>query len=198
MKIYSVNKFKKQDIRKFVRFPFKLYKNTPQWAPPFVAEMVGSLQGKHPFFQHSEADFFLAEENGQTVGRLAVLDNQRANAFRGTRAAFFGFFDVVEHQDTALGVFEAAFDWARSRGLETIIGPRGLIGSDSGGILVEGFEHRSALGVPYNFPYYDAFIKAAGFTKDTDHLSGYLPGNHIIPDRIKNIAEKKGAKRLLD
>jgi hypothetical protein len=122
------------------------------------------------------------------VGRIAAMDNHRVNQFRGTQTAFFGFFEVVEDIDIASQLFHTAFEWARNRGLNQIIGPRGLIGSDSGGILVEGFQHRPALGVPYNPPYYDDFIKAVGFKKDTDHLSGYLPGDHVLPDRIKRIA----------
>jgi hypothetical protein len=195
MKIHQINPNNRRDVRKFVRFPFELYKSTPQWVPPFVAEMEASLQGKHPFFQHSEADFFIAEDGGKTLGRIAVMNNKRANEFRGTQTAFFGFLEMVDDVDVALGLFEASFKWARQRGLDQIIGPRGFIGSDSGGILVDGFEHRPALSVPYNLPYYDAHIKAAGFSKDTDHLSGYLPGSHFIPERIKRIAEKIKIRR---
>ena len=190
MNIHKIDPQNRRDVRKFVRFPFELYKSTPQWVPPFVAEMEASVQGKHPFFQHSEADFFLAEDGDKTVGRIAVMNNKRANEFRGTQTAFFGFLEMVDDVDVTLGLFEAAFEWARQRGLDQIIGPRGMIGSDSGGILVEGFEHRAALAVPYNHPYFDAHIKAAGFSKDTDHLSGYLPGGHFVPERIKRIAEK--------
>lgn len=190
MEISPIRNNDHKAIRKFVRFPFQLYKNTPHWVPPFVSEMQANLQGKHPFFQHSEAAFFLAEERGEILGRIAVMENKRANQFRGTRAAFFGFFEVVEQKEVALRLFETATTWARQRNLDTILGPRGLIGSDSGGILVEGFEHRAALGVPYNLPYYDEFITAAGFSKDTDHLSGYLPGDHPVPERVRRIADK--------
>ncbi len=102
---------------------------------------------------------------------------------------------MVEDLNVAFNLFQIAFDWAKSNGLTQIIGPRGLIGSDSGGILVEGFEHRPALGVPYNLPYYDDFITAAGFIKDTDHLSGYLRGDHILPERIVKIADKIKKRR---
>jgi hypothetical protein len=195
MKVHNIDPKNRREIRKFVQFPFDLYKFTPQWVPPFVKEMEESLQGKHPFFQHSEADFFLAQKGNRVLGRLAAMNNRRANEFRGTKTAFFGFLDLVDDRDIGLGLFEAAFDWARKRGLDQIIGPRGLIGSDSGGILVDGFEHRAALAVPYNFSHYDEIIKAAGFSKDTDHLSGYLPGGHFVPERIKRIANKIKKRR---
>jgi hypothetical protein len=93
MKIHNIQPADRKAIRKFIRFPFDLYKNDPNWVPPFVSEMQGNLQRKHPFFQHSEAAFFLTEENGQTLGHIAVMENKRTNEFRGTNTAFFGFFE---------------------------------------------------------------------------------------------------------
>jgi len=195
MKIRKIDPDSRQDVRKIVRFPFDLNKNNPLWVPPFVNEVSDSIRGRHPFFEHSVAAFYVAESRGKVEGRIAVMENRRANEFRGTQAAFFGFFEALDNQELALRLFEATFEWSRARGLNKIIGPRGLIGSDSGGILIDGFEHRPALGVPYNPPYYDALIKTAGFTKDTDHLSGYLRGDHVLPDRINRIAEKIKVRR---
>jgi hypothetical protein len=88
----------------------------------------------------------------------------------------------------------AAVEWAKGRGLDTILGPRGVVGID-GSVLVEGFEHRPALTIPYNYPYYDAFIKDSGFEKDADYLSGYTPGDHKIPPRLYEIAARVKEKR---
>jgi hypothetical protein len=184
-----------REIRKFVRFPFDLYRKTPQWVPPIIADLEGALRREHPFFQHSEADFFLANRDGAAVGCIAVMNNRRANAFRGEKTAFFGFFEAIDDPKVSAALFETAFEWAKAHDLNRIIGPRGLIGSDSSGILVDGFDHPPALNVPYNLPYYDRFIRQAGFEKDTDHLSGYLPGNHTIPERIQRIAQKIRKRR---
>lgn len=76
-----------------------------------------------------------------------------------------------------------------------MIGPRGMNPTEATGMLVEGFEHRAAMTIPYNFPYYDAYVKSAGFEKDTDHLSGYLPGDYELPERVLRIAEKIKQRR---
>lgn len=196
VKIEKVDLAKRKDLRKFIFFPFRLYKGYHQWVPHLVSDSFDTFNpAKHPFFKHSDAELFLAEENGKTLGRIVVMENRRYNNFRGDNTAFFGFYDVIEELEISNLLFEAAFEWSKARGLHRIIGPRGLIGSDSGGILVEGFEYRAAMGVPYNFDYYDDYIKAAGFEKDTDHLSGYLPGDHVLPDRLFRIAEKIKARR---
>lgn len=185
------------DVTKFVAFPFALYRHCAQWVPPLVSSARTLLdRRKHPFYRHSEADFFVAERAGQVVGRIAALENRHYNAYHHRRSAFFGYFEVIEDEAVAQALLETALAWAKSRDLEEVIGPRGLLGVD-GSVLVEGFEHRPALGIPYNYPYYDAFIKAAGFEKDTDYLSGYRWVNHPLSERFYRIAEKVKTKRNL-
>ncbi len=189
MPIHLLNLANERDKDRFFGFPFLLYRDTPQWVPPLASERQ-SIFGGHPFFEHSVAAFFIAESNGEVVGRIAALHNRNHNAYRQCKTAFFGFFECVEDASVAQGLFAAAFEWARARGLDEIIGPRGLMGSDGGGILVEGFEHRAALNENYHFPYYDALVRGAGFQKDRDHLSGYLPGDYQLPERLHHIAAR--------
>jgi hypothetical protein len=185
-----------KDVNKFVDLPFQLYAENKQWVPPLVSSAKKILnRQKHPFYAHSEADFFLAEEDGRPVGRLAVMENRNFNTYRNTTAAFFGFFEVVDDEEVSQALFAMAFDWARARELETMVGPRGMNPTEATGMLVEGYEHRPAMNIPYNFPYYDRLVKAAGFEKDTDHLSGYLPGDYQMPERVLRIAEKIKKRR---
>jgi GNAT superfamily N-acetyltransferase len=196
MHLIEVTSDNKQQVDRFTLLPFSLYRGCAQWVPPLLSEARSLLDPrKHPFYQHSRAAFFLVESEGQALGRLAVMENRNHNAYRQAKTAFFGFFEVIEDRQASTALFEAAFAWARRSGLNRIIGPRGLIGADGGGILVEGFQHRPALGVPYNHPYYDSFIQQSGFEKDTDHLSGYLPGDHPLPQRLLKIAERVKQRR---
>ncbi len=186
---------KRRDVDQFINFPFELYRDCPQWVPPLISSAKDTLNPhKHPFYRHSTAEFFVVESEGQTLGRLAMLENCNYNAYRGTQVAFFGYFDAVEDGEVARALFNTAFDWARARKLAVVIGPRGVIGVD-GSVLVEGFEHRAALGIPYNFPYYDYLIKDSGFEKDADLLSGYRGVNPPLPERFYRIAEKVKARR---
>ena len=76
MVIRKIDTRNKLDLRKFIQFPFELYKNDKNWVPPMIDDMKLALNREdHPFYKHSHADFFLAEGNGQVLGRIAAIDN---------------------------------------------------------------------------------------------------------------------------
>ena len=195
--IHKVDTNNPKDVERFVRFPFYLYRDCPQWVPPLVSSARKQLdRERHPFYRHSDADFFLALRNGdQVAGRIAVLEPRRRNAYRGRQGAFFYLFESVEDVDVARALFSAAFDWARSRGLKEISGPDGLLPGDGLGILVKGFEHLPAMGISYNHPYYDELVKDSGFRKQTDYYSGYISGDYQMPERFLRVAEKIKKRR---
>jgi len=196
MNIRKIDTTNRRDVKKFIDFPNQLYKGNPYFCPALEPDVRSSLdREKHPFYKHSFADFFLAESEGDVVGRIAAVHNTMHNEYRHVSTAFFWNFDSVDDFQVAQNLFEAVFDWACNRGRDTILGPRGLIGSDSSGVLVEGFDQRTVMGGPYNHPYYDPFIQKLGFKKLTDHLSGYLPASYQLPRRFYELAEKVERRR---
>jgi hypothetical protein len=188
MRVRELDTDRREDVHQFVMFPFELYRDSPQWVPPLISAAQRDLdRSTHPFYEHSTAAFFAAEEGGRTVGRIAVMENRNYNRHQKENVAFFGYFDVVEDARVARSLFAAAFEWAHARGLEGIRGPKGLLGMDAGGALVDGFEHRPAMGVNYNYPYYDALIQDSGLVKNYDHLSGMLQRGHQLAERFYKI-----------
>jgi GNAT superfamily N-acetyltransferase len=196
VQIHKVNTTDRQDVGRFVQFPFHLYRDCPQWVPPLISSARKQLNREHhPFYRHSDADFFLAMQADEIVGRIAVLEPRRRNAYRDQNGAFFYMFETVNDIDVARALFAAAFDWARDRGMKVISGPDGLLPGDGLGVLVKGFEHRPAMGITYNCSYYDDFIHDSGFSKQTDYYSCYLPGDFEMPERVCRIAEKMKERR---
>ncbi len=188
----------REDVGRFVKFPFDLYRFCAQWVPPLVSDVRANLdRRRHPFYRHSEADFFLAESEGQTLGRLAVMYNRNYNTYQRRNVAFFGFFEAVQDTQVVHALFGAACAWARARGAVEIVGPKGLLGSDGGGVLVDGFEHRPVVGASYNFPYYDALLQEVGFEKDRDFFSARVNHDHELPERFYRAAERVRKRRGL-
>ncbi len=191
MDIKIIDTAQRSDVKKFVNFPFSLYAGCQAWSPPLVSSIKLAMnRRKHPFYNHSDAAFIIAERDGEVVGRVAVMNNRRYNEYNHSQAAFFYYFDAVDDAAVAQALFDKAGDWATAQGLTFILGPKGMLRADAPGILVEGFAYVAALGMPYNYAYYPGLMTAAGFDKEIDYLSGYMAGGHHLPDRVVRIVEK--------
>ncbi|OGO29619.1 MAG: hypothetical protein A2Z16_07230 [Chloroflexi bacterium RBG_16_54_18] len=180
-------------VNRFIEVPFQFYKDCPQWVPPIRLDMAASLnKTKHPFFEHSDGDFFIAVRDGRAVGRIAVLENRRYNEYHGTRKSQFYYFECEENLETAMALFEKAYDWSQSRNLDSIMGPKGLGPLDGYGVLVEGFEHRQMMTMMnYNHPYLPQFLEKMGFEKEVDFISCYAStASFVMPERIHRIADR--------
>ncbi|MGD2176835.1 MAG: hypothetical protein PVG71_03335 [Anaerolineae bacterium] len=198
--IEKVDTTSKAEVRRFVDIPFKLYADCPQWVPPIRADIETMLnRDKHPFYEHSDADSFIAVHGGRDVGRIAALENKSYNEYHDVRQAQFYLFECVDDQDVANAVFERVFDWARARGLDEVVGPKGFSLFDGYGIQVEGIEHRQMMTMMnYNYAYYPRLLEALGFEKEVDFISTYI---HIpdfnVPERVHRIAERVKKRRNL-
>ena len=191
--IVKINTDDKVQVKRFVDLPYKLYRDCPQWVPPLYIDAYLPLnRKKHPFFEHSEADFFLALRDGEVVGRVCAANNKLFNDYHKTKKAHFYGFESLNDLEVASCLFDAAFQWARDRELDTMIGPKGLSPFDGYGILVEGFEHRQMMTMMnYNYDYYPKLMEALGFEKEVDFVSCYLPADSFkIPERVERIAKR--------
>jgi GNAT superfamily N-acetyltransferase len=199
MAIIEIDTANRAQVRQFLALPFRLYRDIPQWVPPLAPDARRMLdRRRHPFYRHSEAAFFLAENGrGRPIGRIAVLDNHHYNAYNEERTAFFYLFECEDDRQAARALFEATFAWARQRGLNRIVGPKGFTAPDGLGLLVEGFGHRPAFGIPYNPPYYPALVEAAGCVPAGEMVSGYLDAHVQLPERIFRVAERIQERRGL-
>ncbi len=180
-------------VRQFIGLPFRLYDRHPQWVPPLIGDAEIQLNRRqHPFYEHSDADFFLVMRDGRPVGRVAALENRRYNQCHQVRQAQFYLFDCQDDQEAAGALFDRVFEWAHARGLDAIVGPKGFGPVDGYGLLVEGFEHRQMMTMMnYNYPYYPSLLQAIGFRKLVDFVSNYVSAETFrLPERVHRIAQR--------
>ncbi len=198
MQVRKIDVNNKKDVNSFINYPFSLYSRSRYWVPPLVDSVRSNLNPlTHPFYKHSKAAFYIAEHpaNGEICGRLAVLNNTNFNSYKNSNTAFFCYFDCHDNQQVAESLFSAGISWVKAQGLNEIIGPRGFSAGEGGGILVNGFDQKSVMGVPYNYNYYDKLITSIGFKKSTDYLSGYLGRDNTLSVRYRKIAFRLANKR---
>jgi len=178
----------RRDLKRFIDFPYRLFERDPVWVPPLRMDVEITLdRKKNPFFEHAEAEYFLAERDGEVVGRIAAIENRLHNEFHNDRVGFFGWFECIDDQSVAEALFTAAESWLRARKLTVMRGPASFSTNDQCGLLVDGFDTRPTLLMPHTPPYYIGLIGRAGFAKAKDLLvyqggdeTYYMP----VPERL--------------
>ena len=181
----------RRDLQRFIRLPWRIYAGDPNWVPPLIMDVRSRLdRKKHPFFAHAEADYFLAERDGEVAGRVAAVVNRRHNAAHGEKIVFFGFFESVNDPGVARALLDAAAAWGRERGMDTLRGPASLSLNDECALLVEGFDSPPAVMMPYNPRYYSDLLTSAGLVKAKDLYAFFLDRGSAAAERIRPVVER--------
>jgi GNAT superfamily N-acetyltransferase len=186
----------RSELKRFVKLPFRLHRESEQWVPPLIFERMQFLdRKKNPWFEHGEAEYFLAERDGEAVGRITVQVDSRWDTYQGGKDAMFGFFEAEEDPEVVRALFDAATSWAVAKGRERLLGPMDFTTNDEIGILIEGFERPPMILEPWHPPYYQRLIEAEGFAKAMDVLMwelrmGQLKEGERVDPSIHEAAEK--------
>lgn len=190
MIIRDVETQKEKD--RFIRLPWRIYKNHRRWVPPLIIERREFLNPlKNPFFEHAAVKLCMAcDDAGNELGRIAGIVNFNHNRIHADKTGFFGLFECVDDQAAANALFDAAAGFLRSHGMEIMRGPENMSVNDDIGLLIDGFDAPPAIMMPYNPPYYERLAEGHGFKKAMD-LYAYW-GEAIqgrIPERVERGAQ---------
>ena len=181
----------KKDLKKFILFPWRVYGNDPNWVPPLIMDIKEKLdKKKHPFFEHAEAELFLASKDGETTGRIAAILDANHNSFHNEKTAFFGLYESFNDLDTALALLDAAARWGKDKGMEILRGPMNLSMNDECSFLLEGFDSPPVVMMTYNPPYYLELMEKCGFVKAKDLYAFYMHRDHQVTEKVKIIVDK--------
>jgi len=180
----------KSDLKKFIRFPYKLYKNNPYWVPSLDMDEMNSLsKDKNPAFEFCEARYWMAYKNGEEAGRIAGLINNRANECWKENRIRFGWIDYIDDEEVADALLQTVEKWGKERGFDEIHGPLGFTDMDREGMLVYGFDELGTYASIYNHDYYPVLIEKLGYEKDTDWLQFEYQVPKEEPEKLRKIAE---------
>jgi GNAT superfamily N-acetyltransferase len=172
----------KKQLKQFIRVPWDVYKDNPYWVPWLFFERLAFFdKKKNPFFEHAEADYFIARRDGKAVGSIAAVLNHKHNEVHEENISHFGVFELMNDPEAATLLLDTACDWARDQGTDRILGPANLSSTMEWGMLIEGYDSPPVVLMPYNPPYYNELVEAYGFVKAMDLYAW----NNRIADRAK-------------
>lgn len=178
------------ELRKFIRFNYELYKNNPYSVPDLEDDMMSTLdKNKNAAFEFCDADYFLAYKDGNLVGRVAAIINNRANETWGKKDVRFGWIDFIDDAEVADTLIKTVEQWGAERGMTHIQGPLGFTDFDAEGMLIEGFDQLSTMATIYNYPYYPEHMSRMGFEKEADWVEYKIYIPEAIPEKHKRISD---------
>lgn len=176
------------DRNQFIKFLWKIYDGNRYWVPPLLMDRKKLMDTqKNPFYQHAEAEFYVAERRGEIVGRIAAIVNYRHNKEHGDNVGFFGFFECIEDQAVANALFDEAKKFLLSKGMTDMRGPASPSVNDEFGLLIEGYDKSPFILMPYNPPYYKTLIEAYGFQKAKDLYAYFLSQETVYSDKLERV-----------
>ena len=174
----------RSELRKFVDFPEKLYRNNPYYVPPLVFDQMDTLdQQKGAAQEFCDSALYMAYQDGEAVGRVAVIVNRLANEQWNHKEVRFGWYDFIEDREVAKALMDKVYEFGRKHKMDSVVGPLGFTDFDPEGMLVDGFDVMSTMPLIYNYPYYNDYLAEMGFEKEVDWIEYkvYIP--KVMPER---------------
>ena len=181
------------ELARFIGLPRGIYAGEPRWVPPLVSEQRRTLdRRRNPFFEHAEAEYFLAWREGEAVGRISAHVDFRLDEHAGSRWGLWGFFESQDDPEAAHALLAAAEGWLRARGRERMVGPMDFTTNGPCGLLVEGHERPAQFLEHWQHPYYRDLVEGYGMVKAMDTLKWEqrLADSERVLPAIAELAER--------
>lgn len=191
----------KKELKTFVRFANKLYKDNEYYVPAIVFDELSTFnKKKNGAFDFCEAELYLAYKEGKVVGRVAAIINHKANERWGVKQVRFGWIDFIDDIEVSTALIDAVSAFGKRHGMDQIVGPLGFTDFDPEGMLVEGFDRISTMALIYNHPYYPEHMKRLGFGKETGWLEYRITIPEVTPERyiaLANVVKERYNLKVL-
>jgi ribosomal protein S18 acetylase RimI-like enzyme len=186
----------KADLRRFIEFPYWLYRDDPIWVPPLRSDQWGQFDPKrNPMLDHCQYDLFLLVDGKQVIGRISAFIDSLAVEAWGEPIGLFGSYECIDNEEGAQMLLAAACDWLRKRDMTAMRGPWSFA-SQEWGLVIEGFEPPPVILAPYNPPYYIDQLTAFGLRKVKDLIVYYVDAEegYEIPERYLTLTDRVMAR----
>jgi hypothetical protein len=187
------------DKKKFIDLAYRINANDPAWVPPLKSEVAGTIDPKkNGWFSHAENQLFLAERDGQVVGRISAhidflaLEMPPEQGF-GPGTGFWGMFEAQD-EEAARALIFAAEGWLKDKGMTRALGPVSLSIWEEPGLLVKGHDHSPTVLMGHNLAHYQGWIEALGYVEAKKLLTYDLDVSKPFPPIVQRIV-KSGEKQ---
>ena len=175
----------KKQLKDFVKFPFKLYRDSKYWVPPIILDEINTLsKDKNPVFEDAEAHYYLAYRGNEIVGRIAAIINRIETEKQLLKKMRFGWFDFIDDFEVAKTLLDKVEEIGKQNNLDFIEGPMGFSNMDKVGVLTEGFDSIGTMATWYNYPYYSKHLENLGFKEEKVYIESRFHFSQMVDMRF--------------
>jgi len=179
----------KKALKAFIRVPWSIYKDDPNWIPPLLQERKDALSGKNPFFEHATWRAWIAYQDGKPVGRISAQIDELHQQKYNNKTGFFGLIEAPDDHEIFSALFGAAEKWLLENGMQQVTGPFNLGINQEVGILVDGFNTPPRVMTTHSPRYYGAAIQNCGYEPAQDMLAYELDiHTYVRPASMDEVA----------
>ncbi len=181
----------KREQKDFLEFPLDLYHGNMCFVPPLYMDEKKIFDKDYVYTDCCDSTFFNAYKDGVMVGRIQCIIQKAANERYNQHRCRFTRYDVIDDLEVSKGLFDAAENWAKKQGMDTIVGPLGYSDLEKEGLLIEGFDQPGTFENQYNAEYYQHHIEALGYKKEVDWTGSKLlaPESEETYEEMKKLTE---------
>lgn len=187
----------KKDIKEFILFPTKLYKDCKYYVPEFYSDVYKLFTKNNIYKNVCKHKFFIAYKNGFLVGRIQAIIQLQYNELHNEKRIRFGRFDCIDDVEVSNALLDAVKQFGIENGMDTLCGPLNYTDADREGVLIEGFNELSTLFESYNYDYYPKLLEAYGLKKEVDWLEFNLTNPNKDYSKLDRIINKSLAANNL-
>ena len=185
----------KQALDTFIKVPWSIYKDDPQWIAPLLFERKEAFSNKHPYFKHATWRAWVAYRDGKPVGRISAQIDELHQQRYNNKTGFFGLIEAPDDEQVFSKLFETAENWLRENGMQQIAGPYNLGINQEIGILIDGFDSQPYVMTSHSAPYYGAAIEKCGYQPAQELLAYEVDiDTYTIPKLMRPLIRRTGGR----
>lgn len=173
----------KKSVRRFLRFPAKLYTKKQLTQDPAAEKAI--LRGQHTLSHYFSVYPFLVYDEKRSVAARCIL-----TVYPDSACAYIGFFECIDNSAAARCIFKAAEVKAKKLGCTSLVGPVDASFWIGYRLKTNCFDKLPYTGEPYNLPYYEKFFLENGFGVSGEYVSnryGKIPQSFLNKRNVRRL-----------
>ncbi|MEN1729304.1 MAG: N-acetyltransferase [Pseudomonadota bacterium] len=169
----------------------------PHWVAPLKLERKSQWSTRSPFFEHAQAQAFIARRDDVPVGVISAQVDARKPLADGHRVGWFGQMEAIDDEFVFQALMTAAYGWLSKQGCARLQGPYDLSVNQGCGLLIEGRDTPPMVMMNHAPAYYATQLERLGFAKAMDLFAYRINPDFQAPAAMERLTQRLQSRLTL-